>query len=154
MWDLNIFQTTLSKTYISAKESYRYVNLGSRYGLKYPKIFICNFKYLHASKAFFAPFGLPNESNSPKDNKGDSICKIEIYSLLSFSKTYISVQESYRYVSFGSRYCLKCPKMVPNCLSARKGINMPRGHFLSAHRKKNKQWSKIQTKLLMLYKFS
>ena len=37
MWDSNIFQNTLSKTYISEQESYRYVNLGSRYGLKFPK---------------------------------------------------------------------------------------------------------------------
>ena len=62
---------------------------------------------------FFAPFGLPNGSIFPKDNKGDSVCEIEIYSLLSFSKTYISVQESYWYVNLGSNYDRKCPKVVP-----------------------------------------
>ena len=56
MQDSNIFQNTLSKNYISEQESYWYVNLESRYDLKCPKINIVNFKFLHASMAFFAIF--------------------------------------------------------------------------------------------------
>ena len=67
---------------------------------------------------FLLQFGLSNELIAPKDNKGESICDIEILALLAFFKPYISVQESYRYINMWSRYGLKCPKMVPKCLSA------------------------------------
>merc|ERR1711874_732893 len=57
------------------------------------------------------------------------------------------LQESYRYIKLGFKIWPKCPKMVPNCLSVRKGINMPRRHFFICTQEKQKK-TKITNKTI------